>query len=235
LYGTFNSTASSQILATSGSFGVGTIAPTARLHLPAGTATAGTAPIKLTTGTALTTPEPGAIETDGNRLCWTNDGLDRLCVDFTSPDSVVIADTTVAKTTVETTIVSDTQKANTLDTGKVVAFHNGGTFDKASSHNATIRVKIAGTTVGTITIPNGAVTGEAYDVTAEFVVRGTGAATQIRGSVEFASTTLVGTIVPISGTIDTTADQTIEITWQWSAAAVGTTVTSDHGWVEIKG
>ena len=36
--------------------------PTARLHLPAGTATASTAPLKFTSGTLLTTPEAGAVE-----------------------------------------------------------------------------------------------------------------------------------------------------------------------------
>jgi len=42
--------------------GVGETTPTALLHLKAGTATAGTAPIKLTAGTLLTTPELGALE-----------------------------------------------------------------------------------------------------------------------------------------------------------------------------
>ena len=42
--------------------GIAITAPTARLHLPAGTATANTAPLKLTTGTNLTTAEVGAIE-----------------------------------------------------------------------------------------------------------------------------------------------------------------------------
>jgi hypothetical protein len=45
--------------------GIGTTAPTAYLHLKAGTATASTAPIKLTAGTVNTTPEAGAIEFDG--------------------------------------------------------------------------------------------------------------------------------------------------------------------------
>lgn len=39
-----------------------TVAPTAFLHLGAGTATAGTAPLKFTAGTALTTPEAGTFE-----------------------------------------------------------------------------------------------------------------------------------------------------------------------------
>lgn len=45
-----------------GSVGIGLTTPTARLHLPAGTATAGTAPLKLTTGTLLTSAELGAME-----------------------------------------------------------------------------------------------------------------------------------------------------------------------------
>lgn len=42
--------------------GIGMITASARLHLPAGTATAGTAPLLLTSGTSLTTAVAGAIE-----------------------------------------------------------------------------------------------------------------------------------------------------------------------------
>jgi len=45
-----------------GNVGIGTTTPTARLHLAAGTASASTAPLKLTSGTLMTTPEAGAIE-----------------------------------------------------------------------------------------------------------------------------------------------------------------------------
>lgn len=45
-----------------GNVGIGTATATARLHLPAGSATAGTAPLKLTGGALNTTPEAGAIE-----------------------------------------------------------------------------------------------------------------------------------------------------------------------------
>ncbi len=45
--------------------GIGTTNPSAYLHLKAGTATASTAPIKLTAGTSLTVPEAGAMEFDG--------------------------------------------------------------------------------------------------------------------------------------------------------------------------
>ena len=45
--------------------GMGNTTPTAKLHIAAGSATAGTAPLKLTSGTLMSTPEAGAIEFDG--------------------------------------------------------------------------------------------------------------------------------------------------------------------------
>src|ERR1051325_491172 len=51
-----------------GNLGIGITTPTARLHLPAGTATANTAPLKLTAGTNLTTPENGAVEYNGTHF-----------------------------------------------------------------------------------------------------------------------------------------------------------------------
>ena len=51
--------------------GIGIDTPTARLHLPAGTATAGTAPIKLTSGTLLSSAEDGVFEYDGTHLYFT--------------------------------------------------------------------------------------------------------------------------------------------------------------------
>jgi hypothetical protein len=54
-----------------GNIGIGATGPTARLQLPAGTATANTAPIKFTAGINLTTTEAGAVEYDGTHLYFT--------------------------------------------------------------------------------------------------------------------------------------------------------------------
>ena len=62
---------------TTGEVGIGTASPTAVLHLIAGTATAGTAPLKFTSGTNLTTAEAGAMEYDGTSLYFTNGGAQR--------------------------------------------------------------------------------------------------------------------------------------------------------------
>jgi len=57
--------------------GAASILPTALLHLAAGTATASTAPLKLTSGTNLTTAEAGAFEYDGTSLFFTRTGTTR--------------------------------------------------------------------------------------------------------------------------------------------------------------
>ena len=57
---------------SNGNVGIGVGAPTATVHLRAGTAT--TPPLKLTTGTSLTTPQLGALEFDGANLYITTTG-----------------------------------------------------------------------------------------------------------------------------------------------------------------
>ncbi|MBT8379797.1 MAG: hypothetical protein KJN64_11240 [Ignavibacteria bacterium] len=59
------------IVRSNGNMGVSESNPTATLHLRAGTAAAGSAPIKLTSGTNLSTPEAGTIEYDGSKLYFT--------------------------------------------------------------------------------------------------------------------------------------------------------------------
>ena len=62
-------------ISNAGKVGIGNSSPSAFLHLPAGTATANTAPLKLTSGTNLTTPENGAMEFDGTNLYFTVGGV----------------------------------------------------------------------------------------------------------------------------------------------------------------
>lgn len=60
------------INSTNGNVGIGTTSPTAKLHLPACTATANTASAKIEPGTVATTPVSGNIESDGTHLYWTD-------------------------------------------------------------------------------------------------------------------------------------------------------------------
>jgi hypothetical protein len=56
------------VLRSGGQVGIGVLNPTAFLMLPAGTASASTAPLKFTSGIVNTTPEAGAIEFDGSNF-----------------------------------------------------------------------------------------------------------------------------------------------------------------------
>ena len=51
--------------------GIDNVSPTAYMHLPAGTASANTSPLKFTVGVNLTTPEAGAVEFDGSHFYGT--------------------------------------------------------------------------------------------------------------------------------------------------------------------
>lgn len=57
-----SSNVSSLLVRDDGRVGVGVVAPTATLHLKAGSATAGTAPLKFSSGTLLAAPAAGAVE-----------------------------------------------------------------------------------------------------------------------------------------------------------------------------
>jgi hypothetical protein len=89
------------------SFAGGTTAPTALLHIAAGTASANTAPLKFTSGTNLTTPEDGAVEYNGSNLqldvSTTRYTLDKsltgsATLDFASTGSGAVADLTITVT-----------------------------------------------------------------------------------------------------------------------------------------
>jgi hypothetical protein len=56
---------------SAGRVGINQTLPTAFLHLPAGTASANSAPLKFTTGTLLTTTEGGTVEYNGSHLYFT--------------------------------------------------------------------------------------------------------------------------------------------------------------------
>lgn len=82
-----------------GRVGIGSTvtAPTARLHLPAGSATAQTAPLKFTSGTNLTTGEAGAVEYNGTNLFFTRTGTTRETIVTASAvtTEIVVSDTTI--------------------------------------------------------------------------------------------------------------------------------------------
>lgn len=85
-------------------------APTANLHLAAGTATAGTAPMKLNAGANMTVAEAGAVEYDGTAFYATSVGSSRQVV--SSEQFVCVGATPVSLTNNSTSAQSVFAAAN---------------------------------------------------------------------------------------------------------------------------
>jgi hypothetical protein len=88
IFSTFTPWIERMRITNTGNISIGGITtPTARLHLPAGTATASTAPLKLTSGVSLTNPEAGALEFTTDSLFFTiTTGPTRKTIAFTDSD-----------------------------------------------------------------------------------------------------------------------------------------------------
>ncbi len=99
------------------------IAPTAVLTLPAATAVAGTASLKITAGVNLTVPEAGAIEFNGTRLAFTDGGGNRLGI-VTGP--ATSADNAVARFDSTTGKIIQDSAVTMADTTGVMTFPSGG-------------------------------------------------------------------------------------------------------------
>jgi hypothetical protein len=103
------------LVPVAGNVGVGLNLPTAALHLKAGTATAGTAPLKLTAGTNLGTTEAGAIEFDGTHLYFTaTDAGTRYQLDQQSSSGANTALSNLASVAINTSLISDTDSTDDL-------------------------------------------------------------------------------------------------------------------------
>lgn len=141
---------------TAGRFGIGLTTLTAVLHLKAGTATASTAPLKMTSGTKLTTAEAGVIEYNGSHL-MTNAAALRFPVGGTLFDYFTDAGN---GTTVETDLYSSTLAANTFNgNGDKVQANYGGIFVSSGTATRQVKVYFAGTVIldtGALSIPSSA-------------------------------------------------------------------------------
>ena len=219
---------------TSGGLAIGTLAaPTALLHIKAGTATANTAPIKLTSGTKLTTIENGAMEFDGDHLYFSKVGIrERLSGVLFTITSTNGPNNTATETTLLTGVQGTlTLPANFFVAGKTIRLKLRGWWDSDALATLDIKVKLGSTTVldtGAIT-PTGSFTGFGWEMDALITCRTTGGTGTVfcQGSVKlenaaapagaeyFSMPTIAAT------TIDTTASLAIDATAQWGSAGAG--------------
>lgn len=217
-----------------GNVGIGETAPKAVLHLKAGTATAGTAPLKFTAGTNLTTPEAGVMEFDGNALAFTPVASRR---SVSLANGVIVADTTVANTVTETTIYTEAISANELYKGLFVQSRVSGYYSTANAADTfTFRLKVGGVTIQTITSTAANVTNGSFVCDFDFTVRSSGASgTIMSGAFGEFNNESKSEVDTAATTVDTTAAEDVTVTVQWDNALAGNTLTITQGFTEFKG
>ena len=211
--------------------GIGTLSPTARLHLPAGTAAASTAPLKFTTGVALTTPEAGALEFHNDRLYLTN-VASRKVIDRSG--DVALADVTVANTDTETTVYTATIGTNALKAGNVLKLLNSGIISSASAADVlTVNVYVGADLAATIDSPGKSLSNNCWHISGFATLRSAGVsgemAYHLHMDIEDASAVTCDVI-----TVDTTGANDITVKVEWNNAKAGNTVTLQQGIMEYK-
>ena len=170
------------------------IAPTARLHIKAGTATASTAPIKLTTGVSLTTAEAGTLEYTTPQLFFTNGGAVRQEL-FQGQQARV---STQFDKTSDVTLANITGLTANVAAGKIYRFE--AKLYTTSNVAGGVQFAIAGTATATAIIYEGLTTDAGLTTQGRAAALGTavGAVTAVTA----AYTVITGTItVNAAGTI----------------------------------
>ena len=212
--------------------------PTAYLHLGAGTAAAGTAPLKLTTGTALTTPEAGAIEYNDGRVYITN-VAHRRAIDRTS--DVAVSTVTVADSNAETTLWTGPMDANSLVAGNVFKFHADGVVSNNSANandEVTIRINVGGAEVVSLSPDTKQLTDAYWHLEANATQRtlGNPGARAVHIHLVIGDPATTGDEVRFLGVanINTTANMDVTVTAQWASAKAANTISLYQGFMEYK-
>jgi hypothetical protein len=219
-----------------GKVGIGTTSPTALLHLPAGTASANTAPLKFTSGTNLTTTEAGVLEFDGTRW-FATPVTTRRAVALSSDH--ITASTSVTNTTTETTVFTGTIAANEMAVGKTFRARIMGRFSTANATDVfTLRPKVNGVTAGVLNSNAALRTNAPFYAEFTFTVRTTGSApgtlgtywTFASGVIDSSPENATGTA---AGSVDTGLAANVTFTVTWTAANAGNTVSIDQAYLEM--
>jgi len=219
-----------------GNIGAG-IQPTAALTLKAGTAAAGTGPLKFTAGTALTSPETGVLEFHDSRLYMTNKSV-RKALDRTS--DVAVETVTVANSASETVLWTGTMPANSLVAGNVLKFQASGLVSNNGNHadnDFTIRVRvggIAGAEIISLTPTTKAMTDEHWHIKANATQRTVGAAGSRAAHLHLQVGDADEEEVIAMATIDTTANMDVVVTVDWVTAHANNSISLYQGFMEYK-
>ena len=216
-----------------GDLGIG-LAPTAALTLKAGTAAAGTGPIKFTAGTALTSPETGVMEFHTNRFWVTNKSV-RKALDRTG--DVKLTTTTVEDTVTETTVFTAAVPAGSWVAGNILKMYMAGNINnKAASagHDVTIRVYVGATEVASIATAAGKLTDACWHIEGVAIVRAVGGSGEMAWHMDMVVDGEASTEACDVSAIDTTGALDITVTAEWDTADAANIFLCTMGFMEYK-
>ncbi len=202
--------------------GIGTSSPTATLHLQAGSASAGTAPLKFTAGPLLTTVEPGAMEYKGHTLYFTTYLIRRSVM---LAQDVVMADVPVTNTSAETVIYTANMAADYLTAGKLInikLYGNYRTKNNDGTNIFTIKVKEGSNTIITTTsIATNTGTGlRPWDIEISLTIRSIGTAGSVVSYGKIQQDNVADNADYSITPFNTTIANSVTVTITWSAADV---------------
>lgn len=211
----------------------GTSAPTAKLHIAAGTAMASTASLKIDAGTLLSTTEAGTIENDGTHLYYspTNAGT-RFQLDQQSSSSTLFnyfADVQSVSTT-ETDLYTNAIPANTLATnGDKIKAEYSATLVMTGGATKDVRIYFAGTKIydsSTLTVGVASVT-YPFDIT---IIRDGSSSVRCQVNASAVPGTNQTQYTKITG-LTFSSTNILKITGQSGAGAATGDVTANMGYV----
>jgi len=215
------------------------ISATGNVVLPAGAIGVGRAPLKFTDGTALTTPETGALEFHDNRLYMTNKSV-RKALDRTS--DVKLTTTTVdgdagAQGTTETEVYSASVPAGSWVAGNFLKMFMAGDLTNkvgAAGHTITMRVYVGLDEVATILSTAAKFTNACWHIKGFATVRSVGGSGSMAWHVDMTIEGDNSTDSCAVETIDTTGALDITVTAQWGTADAANIFTCTMGLMEYK-
>lgn len=173
----------------------GIFTPTARLHLAAGTATAGTAPLKLTSGTLTTAAEAGAIE-------FLTDKYYATITTGTARKELTLNDAALTSTCIPTITSAGrlTSSTNLTFTGGTLTLRNTGAAQISCYDDTNVLQFIFGTSSAQTAIFMGSVTDHKFQIRTKNTVRITVLGDAGGGNTGFGVTTPTATLHLKAGT-----------------------------------
>jgi len=219
------------VASTGGKVGIGVDAPTAVLHLKAGTAAANTGQLKFDDSTLLTIPEAGLIEFSDGRFYITGTGVQR-AMDRTSKN-VNVADVTVAATAVETTLYSWSLSANAMKVGRIYKANLDGIITAAANKTITFNFYVGGALYVTSTTTPGNISNRPWHAEYTMTIRTTG----INGtSALHRHLNINGVDNGVSSlqAINTTGTNAVTLKAQWSDNNGGNSITLYQAYLEFR-